>query len=129
MTEARSKAAAASARGRVRLDAFRNSWYNPGRPAPIRLLWMVVNRLFFLTNLPWPYWVKRTLLTCFGARVGNGVVIKTRVNIKYPWHLVIGEYSWIGEGAWIDSLGDVTIGAHVCLSQGAMIETGNHDWS
>jgi putative colanic acid biosynthesis acetyltransferase WcaF len=30
---------------------------------------------------------------------------------------------------WIDSLGRVDIGDNVCLSQGCMIETGNHDWS
>jgi len=90
---------------------------------------MVVNRAFFQSTLPWPYPVKRKLLSLFGAKVGQGVVIKNRVNIKYPWRLAVGDHSWIGEGAWIDSLGNVTIGANACLSQGCMIETGNHDWS
>jgi putative colanic acid biosynthesis acetyltransferase WcaF len=65
----------------------------------------------------------------FGARIGKGVVIKPRVNIKYPWNLSIGDYSWIGEGVWIDNLTKVDIGPHCCLSQGAMLLCGNHDYS
>jgi putative colanic acid biosynthesis acetyltransferase WcaF len=56
------------------------------------------------------------------------VVIKPRVNIKYPWRLSVGANSWIGEGSWIDNLVDVTIGANVCISQGAYLLTGNHDY-
>jgi putative colanic acid biosynthesis acetyltransferase WcaF len=88
-----------------------------------------VNRAFFLTWFPWPYGLKRRLLRLFGAEVGTGVVIKNRVNVKYPWNLRIGDHAWIGEGAWIDSLARVSIGANACLSQGCTIETGNHDWS
>jgi putative colanic acid biosynthesis acetyltransferase WcaF len=43
--------------------------------------------------------------------------------------LSIGAASWIGEDAWIDNLVPVTIGANVCVSQGAYLCTGNHDWS
>ena len=53
----------------------------------------------------------------FGASVGKGVIINPRVNIKYPWKLVIGSNVWIGEKVWIDNLADVTIGDNVCLSQ------------
>lgn len=68
------------------------------------------------------------MLKWFGARVGKGVVIKPGVNIKYPWRLSIGDYSWIGERSWIDNLGHVSIGAHCCLSQGSMLLCGNHDY-
>jgi putative colanic acid biosynthesis acetyltransferase WcaF len=50
------------------------------------------------------------------------------VNIKYPWKLVIGDYSWIGEDVWIDNLEQVIIGSNVCISQGAMLLTGNHNY-
>lgn len=113
----------------VRLDSFDNSWYRPGRPLLVRVAWMVVSEAFFITWFPWPSRLKAVWLRLFGAHIGAGVVIKPRVNIKYPWHLVIGDHSWIGEGVWIDSLGPVHIGAHACLSQGCMVETGNHDWS
>lgn len=114
---------------RVSLARFDNAWYDPGRPVLVRVLWLLVNAAFFLTPLPWPSRWKVALLRLFGARVGRGVVLKPRVNVKYPWRLSIGDHSWIGEGVWIDSLAKVTIGSDCCLSQGVMIETGNHDWS
>jgi putative colanic acid biosynthesis acetyltransferase WcaF len=49
--------------------------------------------------------------------------------VKYPWLLSIGNNSWIGEDVWIDNLVEVKIGANVCISQGAYLCTGNHDWS
>ena len=114
---------------RVRLETFQNAWYSPGRGAAARALWTAVNGLFFLTWFPWPPGLKGALLRAFGARIGVGVVIKPRVNVKFPWNLEVGAHSWIGEGVWIDSLARVTIGESACLSQGVMIETGNHDWS
>lgn len=116
-------------RGEVRLGSFENAWYHPGANALVRAVWLLANGLFLLTWFPWPSALKRALLRLFGARVGVGVVVKPRVNVKYPWHLTVGEHSWIGEGVWIDSLAPVRIGADACLSQGVMIETGNHDWS
>tara|TARA_B100000809_G_scaffold264490_2_gene320475 strand:+ start:1014 stop:1424 length:411 start_codon:yes stop_codon:yes gene_type:complete len=68
-------------------------------------------------------------LRLFGAKIGKGVVIKPKVNIKYPWKLSIGDYSWIGEKVWIDNLDHVTIGKNCCLSQEAMLLSGNHDYS
>jgi putative colanic acid biosynthesis acetyltransferase WcaF len=60
--------------------------------------------------------------------VGKGVIIKPRVNIKYPWKLTIGNQVWIGENVWIDNLGLVSIGNNVCISQGAMLLCGNHNY-
>jgi putative colanic acid biosynthesis acetyltransferase WcaF len=111
------------------LSTFDNAWYDPGRSLPVRLLWTIVNASIFLTWLPWPSGVKAAVLRTFGARVGVGVVIKPRVNIKYPWNLEVGDHAWIGEGVWLDSLAPISIGESACLSQGCMVETGNHDWS
>lgn len=116
-------------RGRTRLETFQNAWYDPGRGTATRILWMIVNAWFFLTWFPWPSRLKAALLRAFGAKTGRGLVIKPRVNVKYPWHLEIGDHSWIGEGVWLDSLAPIRIGISACLSQGVTIETGNHDWS
>jgi putative colanic acid biosynthesis acetyltransferase WcaF len=72
--------------------------------------------------------VKVVLLRLFGAKIGKGVVIKPNVNIKYPWLLEIGSYVWIGEQVWIDNLANVIIGDHVCISQGALLLCGNHNY-
>ena len=64
----------------------------------------------------------------FGAKVGANVLIKPNVNIKYPWFLDIGNHVWIGEGVWIDCLGCVVIGDHVCISQGALVLSGSHNY-
>lgn len=91
-------------------------------------LWYLINYYIFNSALPWPYGIKRRLLKSFGAKVGTGLVIKTKVRIKYPWRLRIGNNCWIGESVWIDNLEEVVIGDNVCLSQGAMLLTGNHDY-
>jgi putative colanic acid biosynthesis acetyltransferase WcaF len=65
----------------------------------------------------------------FGAKVGKGVVIKIKVRIKSPWRLRIGHYCWIGESVWIDNLETVELGNNVCISQGAMLLTGNHNYT
>jgi putative colanic acid biosynthesis acetyltransferase WcaF len=68
------------------------------------------------------------LLRLFGARIGSEVEIKPNVNIKYPWHLTIGNEVWIGENVWIDSLVPVVIGNNICISQGAVLLTGSHNY-
>ena len=112
----------------TRLSAYDNSCYKPG-PALKRFCWYWVNTIFFKTGLFPFYKLKTFLLRLFGARVGKGVLIKPFVNIKYPWLLELGHHIWIGEHVWIDNLEKVRIGNNVCLSQGAFLLTGNHDYS
>jgi len=111
----------------VDLAKFNHSWYRPGNIL-LRALWFIKGRVLINTYFPWPMWVKRFTLRFFGAKLGRGVVIKPKVNIKYPWFLTVGDHVWIGEGVWIDNLGKVTIGNNVALSQGAMLLCGNHDY-
>ena len=68
------------------------------------------------------------ILKMFGAKIGNRVIIKPRVRIKYPWLLSIGSDVWIGESVWIDNLDNVIIKDNVCLSQGAIIMCGSHNY-
>lgn len=109
------------------LSTFSNPEYRPG-PAWKRALWYVTNVVFFINPLNPFSGLKVALLKIFGAKVGRGVVIKPAVNIKHPWMLRIGDYSWIGERVWIDNLAEVRVGAHCCLSQGAMLLCGNHNY-
>lgn len=93
------------------------------------LVWYFINYYIFNSAFPWPYQFKQMLLKSFGAEIGTGLVIKTKVRIKNPWRLKIGDHCWIGESVWIDNLEDVTIGNNVSISQGAMLLTGNHDYT
>ena len=81
----------------VRLAEFDNSWYAPGRSRSIQALWLLAG-LPVLRSGWMPFsGVRRTLLLLFGARVGEGVVIKPGVRVKNPWFLHIGDDTWIGE--------------------------------
>lgn len=107
---------------------YTNDWYDVGAPRFKMVLWYFVNVVFFINPLNPVSPLKIKLLRLFGAKIGIGVVIKPNVNIKYPWKLTIGDYTWIGERVWIDNLGNVDIGSNVCISQGALILCGNHDF-
>ena len=111
----------------MRLDQYDNSWYHPGPKWKIAL-WYAVSIAFFRTAIPYPSQLKAFVLRMFGAKIGQRVIIKPSVVIKYPWKLSIGDHSWIGEQVWIDNLDQVTIGNHCCISQGAMLLCGNHNY-
>ncbi|MFN4085769.1 MAG: WcaF family extracellular polysaccharide biosynthesis acetyltransferase [Spirosomataceae bacterium] len=113
---------------KVDLSRYDNSWYQHG-PLGKRLAWTIVSIAFFESKWPWPTFLKIGLLSFFGAHIGKGVVIKPEVKIKYPWRLNVQDHVWIGEKVWIDNLEQVTIESHVCISQGAMLLTGNHNYS
>jgi putative colanic acid biosynthesis acetyltransferase WcaF len=89
-------------------------------------LWLVISNVYFLTNIPYPNRLKVFILRFFGAKIGKACVVKPWVKIKFPWELEIGDYVWLGEDVWIDNISKITIGSHVCISQGALLLTGNH---
>lgn len=113
----------------IQLGRYDNGWYKPGRSNLWRALWLFFGLpLFRCSLLPFSR-LRVGLLRLFGAKVGRGVVIHSEVVVKYPWHLVVGDHCWIGERVWIDNLTSVRLGSNVCISQGAYLCTGNHDWS
>jgi len=111
------------------LSIYNNDWYNPGAGFIKKILWIVVSAIFFSHSLAIITSLKVFLLRIFGAKVGKGVMIKPNVRIKYPWNLSIADYAWIGEDVWIDNLAFVSIGESACVSQGAMLLTGNHNFT
>ena len=111
------------------LHSYDNSSYSPGRSRAVRALWFFAGSPIVRCQLLPFSSVRRFILRCFGAKLERGVVLKPGIRVKYPWLLSIGKHSWIGEDVWIDNLIEVRIGANACLSQGAYLCTGNHDWS
>lgn len=110
------------------LSQFENNEFDRGASKLKELAWMICSAMFFKHSLAILNGLKRQLLILFGAKVGKGVLIKPNVTIKFPWKLELGNFVWIGENVWIDNLATVTIADNVCLSQGAMLLTGNHNY-
>jgi putative colanic acid biosynthesis acetyltransferase WcaF len=113
----------------INFDDFKDD-VSPGIFRKLRYgLWLLISNLFFLTNIPYPNKFKVLILKWFGSRIGDKVVIKPWVKIKFPWRLTLGNAVWLGESVWIDNISDVIIGNNVCISQGALLITGNHNYS
>jgi putative colanic acid biosynthesis acetyltransferase WcaF len=98
-----------------------------GASALKQIFWYCTSGLFFRSGLIPFSSVLVWLLRLFGAKIGKDVRIKPYVHIKYPWKLIIGDYSWIAE-CFIENLDFVTIGKNCCISQKAMLMTGNHNY-
>jgi putative colanic acid biosynthesis acetyltransferase WcaF len=109
------------------LSTYNNDWYQPGSRVK-RALWYIIRLLFFQCAWNVSSKLKFFWLRLFGAQLGKGIVIKPKVTIKYPWKLTIGDNCWIGEGVWIDNLDQVTLEDNVCISQGALLLCGNHNY-
>lgn len=112
----------------VDLGRFDNTAFNRGRSAIAEAAWMVTSAVLFRHSFPVPSKLKTVILRLFGSTVGHRVIIKPGVQIKFPWKLVMGSDVWIGEHVWIDNLDQVAIGSNVCISQGAMLLCGSHDY-
>lgn len=112
------------------LGKYNNDWYQKeiGASGLKQSLWFLINALFFINSANPFSGMKCWMLRLFGAKIGKDVMIKPGVSIKYPWKLEVQDQCWIGEKVWIDNLGRVTIGRNVCLSQGVLLLTGNHNY-
>ncbi|MCT4353398.1 WcaF family extracellular polysaccharide biosynthesis acetyltransferase [Streptomyces sp. Je 1-79] len=108
------------------LPAFTLAGYDKGRGKLVQALWFAVMNTVFMA---WfcPAGLRVALLRAFGATIGDGVLIRHRVRILWPWKLTVGDHTWIGEGAWLLNLEPIALGAHVCVSQEALLCTGSHD--
>ncbi len=112
----------------MKLANYKNKDYSPGAAFPKQVLWHFIGRPLVESQLVPFSSFKIAVLRAFGARIGGGVRVKPGVRVKFPWRLEVGEDSWIGENVWIDNLAVVRIGSNVCVSQGAYLCTGSHDW-
>ena len=112
----------------MHLDMFNSSNFERGASVFKQAIWFSLNGVLLSSWLPGSSW-RRALLRAFGAKIGKGVILKPGIRVKFPWRLSIGDFSWIGEQVFVDNLGYVSIGSHACVSQGAFLCTGSHDWT
>jgi putative colanic acid biosynthesis acetyltransferase WcaF len=100
-----------------------------GRPAWFVQTWWLVQKLLFHSSPQVLYGWRRFLLRTFGARIGRGVRVRPSVKITYPWKLVIGDWSWVGDEVTLYTLGAITIGESAVISQHSYLCTGTHDYT
>ena len=101
----------------------REAW---DRPPWVVYLWALCE-LVFVTNPFQPSSQLRVrVLRLFGANIGEGVILRPRLRVKFPWKLKVGTRSWIGEGVWIHNQDRVEIGSDVVVSQESFVTTGTH---
>ena len=110
------------------LSKFRLNSAERGRSAFVVQLWWLIRAIFFSTSPQFLYGWRRWLLKLFGAKIGNGVLIRPSVRITYPWKLIIGDNAWIGDHAEIYNLSQIIIGNNAVVSQGCYLCAGTHDY-
>lgn len=108
------------------LAARRGKPYDKGRGIVHQMLWVALQE-GVVTRVWCPNQLRIAILRAFGARIGDGVLIRHRVRIQWPWKLTIGDNSWVGTDVGLYNLDHITIGNDVCISQQAYICTGSHD--
>lgn len=108
------------------LSKFDATGYSRGRNKLWQALWFCFSFLVF-QKFWFPNRLRAKSLRLFGAKVGQNVFIRHDVRIMWPWKLEVGDNSWLGEGARIINIVEVSIGNNVCISQDAMICSGSHD--
>lgn len=106
---------------------FNKKGFKPGASKFKLACWYLLSLLFFRSGIIPFSNILIMILRFFGAQIGKNVRIKPHIYIKYPWKLTIGDNSWLAD-CYIENLGDVIIGKNVCISQQAMILTGNHNY-
>lgn len=99
-----------------------------GRNAFIVQLWWIIQGTFFRMSPQFMYGFRRFLLRLFGAKIGKKVLIRPTVRTTYPWKVVIGNYSMVGDDVVLYSLGDIEIGENAVISQKSYLCTGSHDY-
>ena len=110
----------------VDLSSYSSVGFDRGAGRLREAIWLIISLCLFRL-CPFSLSVlKCSVLRAFGARVGKGVVIKPEVKITFPWKLEIGDHVWLGEECWLLNLERIVIGSNVCISQRAVLCTGNH---
>lgn len=94
------------------------------------LIWQAVNSTLFRFS-PSHFSIFRkyrvALLRLFGAKVNWSASIHPTAKIDYPWNLVMGNKSSIGEKCWIYAMATITIGDVSCIGKDVYLLTGSHD--
>jgi putative colanic acid biosynthesis acetyltransferase WcaF len=110
------------------LSSFSSGNFNRGAGVVKESLWLLLSLFLFQLCPVSLSALKRTTLRAFGAKIGQGVVIKPQVKVTFPWKLEVGDHVWLGEECWLLNLEKIVIKSNVCISQRAFLCTGSHNY-
>lgn len=91
-------------------------------------LWILFSRIFISTSFPWPSQIKVMIIRLFGARVGKHTHLQPRVDIHFPWKLILGDFVWIGKNSFLHNMEVLEICSNTAIGHNVMITTGSHDF-
>jgi putative colanic acid biosynthesis acetyltransferase WcaF len=102
--------------------------YYSNKEILLRVVWGIVEPLFFRYSPRLLYGWRNFLLRMMGARIGKRVQVFPSVRIMAPWLLEIGDHSVISWGVKVYNLGKITIGHDTVISQYSHLCGGTHDY-
>jgi putative colanic acid biosynthesis acetyltransferase WcaF len=93
-----------------------------------RIVWGLVEPIFFSYTPRLCYSWRNFILKTMGAKIGVGVKIYPSAKIMYPWLLQIGDRTTISWQVKIYNLAFSTIGSDTMISQYSHLCGGTHDF-
>nr|WP_321290256.1 hypothetical protein [uncultured Sunxiuqinia sp.] len=112
----------------LKIDQNRKDRKYPLNEQLLRVLWIFGKIIFRLTPRPL-FGLRCSILRLYGAKIGKHVNIYSSTQIYFPWKLTIGDWSAIGEQAFIYNLGSITIGEKSTISHKTHLCAGTHDYT
>lgn len=103
------------------------SRYYSKKEIVLRLIWSIINPIFFHLSPRLFYSWRNTILRMMGAKIGKKVKIYPSAEITFPWMLEVKDRVVISWGVRIYNLGKITIGEKSVISQFAHLCGGTHD--
>ncbi len=113
----------------IDLQQYDQSKFDRGRSGWFVALWWLIQAIAFPISPHPSNGFRCWLLRRFGAKIGEGVLIRPTARFTYPWKVEIGDCSWIGDDVVFYSLERIWVGRHCVISQNSYLCTGSHDIS
>jgi putative colanic acid biosynthesis acetyltransferase WcaF len=95
----------------------------------LRALWGGVWLLFYRTSPTTFHFWRRSLLRCFGAKIGRGAHPYPSVQIWAPWNLEMGENSCLSHHVICYNVAPVYVGNKATVSQYSHLCTATRDYN
>ena len=97
-----------------------------GRPAWYVQSWWIIQSTLFGCSPQMFYAWRRWLLRRFGAKIGEGVIIRPTARLTFPWKVTIGDHAWIGIHVAI--VGNLSIGRGAVIGANAVVTRSIPDY-